>query len=89
MEGISKDSRQLKATDEVIEAFSGPPKKCDPSHIKLKERGWTMAQRVFRASDAWLTRNANAFMAKNLTLIPEQKKELERDLVQENFSQGL
>ena len=46
-----KDSRKWDATDEVIEAFSGPPKKHDPSHIKLKETGWTMAQRVFWASD--------------------------------------
>ena len=37
--GSIKDSRKRKATDEVIEAFSGPPKKRDPSHIKLKETG--------------------------------------------------
>ena len=29
-----------------------------------------MAQRVFHPPDIWLTKNANAFMTKNLTLIP-------------------
>ena len=42
-----------------------------------------MAQRLFQASDAWLTKDANAFMTKNLTLVPDQKKELDKDLVQE------
>ena len=44
-----------------------------------------MAQRGFHLTDVWLTKDANAFMTKNLTLIPEQKRELESDLVQENF----
>ena len=49
--GRVKDSRKQRATDEVIEAFSGPPQKRDPCHAKLKETGWTMTQRVFWASD--------------------------------------
>ena len=49
------------------------------------ETGWAMAQRVFHPPDIWLTKNANAFMFKNLTLILDQKKELESDLVQESF----
>ena len=36
-------------------------------------------------SIVWLTKDDNAFMARNLTLIPEQKRELESDLVQESF----
>ena len=44
-----------------------------------------MAQRVFHPPDIWLTKDANAFMSKNLTLIPEQRKELESDLIQESF----
>ena len=44
-----------------------------------------MAQRVFQPPDVWLTKDANAFMTKNLTLISEQKRELESDLVQESF----
>ena len=44
-----------------------------------------MAQKVFRASDVWLTKDANAFMAKNLTLVPDQKKELDEDLIQRVF----
>ena len=44
-----------------------------------------MAQRAFHPPDVWLTKDANTFMTKNLTLIPEQKRELESDLVQETF----
>ena len=66
-------------------AFLGPPKKHDPTHVKLREMGWAMAQRVFHPPDVWLTKDANAFMAKNLTLIPEQKRELGSNLVQETF----
>ena len=44
-----------------------------------------MAQRVFNPAYVWQTKDANAFMANNLTLIPEQKQELESDLVMENF----
>ena len=44
-----------------------------------------MAQRVFHPPDVWLTKDANTFMTKNLTLILEQKRELESDLVQESF----
>ena len=44
-----------------------------------------MGQRVFHPPDFWLTKDASAFMTKNLTLILEQKRELESDLVQESF----
>ena len=46
-----------------------------------------MAKRVFHPPDAerWPTREANTFMAQNITLIPEQKIELESDLNQEAF----
>ena len=44
-----------------------------------------MGQRVFHPPDFWLTKDANAFMTKNLTLILEQKRELESDLVQVSF----
>ena len=47
--------------------------------------GRAMAQRVFHPPDIWLTKDANAFMTKNLTLIPDQKKDLESDLIQESF----
>ena len=60
-------------------------KKHDPTHVKLRYTGWAMAQRVFHTPDVWLTKDTNAFMTKNLTLIPEQKGELESDLVQESF----
>ena len=46
-----------------------------------------MAKRVFHPPKAerWPTKEAKAFMAKNLTLIPEQKVELESNLYQEAF----
>ena len=58
--------------------------KHDPAHVKLREMGWAMAQRVFHPLEAerWPSKEANAFMNKHLTLIPEQRKELESDLVQ-------
>ena len=65
--------------------FAGPSKRRDPSHVKLREIGWSMAQKVFQSSDVWPTKDANAFMAKHLCLVPEQKKELEKDLVQESI----
>ena len=81
------DSRKHKANQEVYTAFIGHSRKHDPSHVKLQEAGRAMAKRVFHPLEAerWPTREANAFMAKNLTLIPEQKMELESDLVQETF----
>ena len=63
----------------------GHPKKCDPAHIKLRETAWAIAQRVFHPQEAWPTKDANAFMKKHLTLVLEQRKELESDLVQESF----
>ena len=85
METIKNPKKQDTSRD-VLDAFSGPPKKkCDPSHIWLRETGWGMAQRVFDPDHVWQTKEANAFMTKNLTLIPDQKRALEIDLVMENF----
>ena len=82
-----KDKRKHKACSDVFAAFAGPPKKCDPTNVKLRETGWAMAQRVFHPPDAerWPTKDGKAFMNKHLTLVPEQRKELESDLVQESF----
>ena len=44
-----------------------------------------MAQRIFHLKVVWLTKGANRFMLIYLTLVPEQMKELEIDLVVENF----
>ena len=68
---------------EVFTAFIGHPKKHDPAHVQLKVTGWAMAKRVFHRQDAdkWASKDANAFMAKHLTLIPQQRKELENDLI--------
>ena len=80
-----KDTRQCKACADVFAAFSGPPKKRDPTHVKLGETGWAMAQRVFNPQEVWPTKDANTFMVKYLTLVPEQRKEIGSNLVQENF----
>ena len=85
-EGIV-DSRKHKVYLEVYTAFIGHTRKHGPSHVKLQKAGWAMAKRVFHPLEAerWPTMETNAFMAKNLTLIPEQKMELESDLNQEAF----
>ena len=46
-----------------------------------------MAKIVFHPQDAdkWPSKDANTFMAKNLTLIPHQRKELESDQIEESF----
>ena len=46
-----------------------------------------MAKRVFHLPEAeiWPTKEANAFMNKHITLVPEQRKDLESDLTQESF----
>ena len=80
-----KDTRQCKACADVFAAFSGPPKKHDPSHVKLKKTGWAIAQRVFHPPEVWPTVDANMFMVKHLTLVLKQRKESESDLVQEIF----
>ena len=82
---LISDPRKRKAAEEVLDAFSGPPKKRNPDHVKLKGTGWAMAQRVFSPSVEWPTKELNAFIVKHLTLVPEQKKEFECDLVQESF----
>ena len=79
------DPRKRKAAEEVFDAFAGPPKKRNPDHVKLKGAGWAMAQRVFSPNTEWPTKELNSFVTKHLTLVPEQKKEFESDLVQESF----
>ena len=82
---LISDPRKHKAASKVLDAFSGPPKKRNPDHVKLKGTGWAMAQRVFSPSVEWPTKEVNAFIVKHLTLVPEQKKEFECDIVQESF----
>ena len=67
--------KKHKANTDVFNAFIGHPKRSDPSHVKLLEAGWAMAKRVFHPpeADRWPTSEANPFMKKYLTLVPEQK----------------
>ena len=46
-----------------------------------------MAKRLFHLPEAeiWPTKEANIFMNKHITLVPEQRKDLESDLTQESF----
>ena len=80
-----KNIRKHNASADVFAAFSGPPKKHDPSHVKLKKTGWAIAQRVFHPPEVWPTVDGNMFMVKHLTLVLKQRKESESDLVQEIF----
>ena len=41
------NTRKHKVCSDVFNAFTGHPKKHDPAHVKLRETGWAMAQRVF------------------------------------------
>ena len=66
-----KNLKKRKASSEVLAALTGPPAKRDPTNVKLKGTGWAMAQRLFDPQDVWLTKDANAFMAKNLTVVPK------------------
>ena len=44
-----------------------------------------MTKKVCHPIQPWLTKDANAFMVKNLTLVNDQEKELESDLFLEDF----
>ena len=44
-----------------------------------------MAQRVLNPEQVLPIKDAKAFMVKNLTLVPEHKRELESDLIQESI----
>ena len=80
-----RNSKKCVASRDVLDAFSGPPKKkCDPDHILLGR--WAGEwPRVFNPAHVWQTKEANDFMTKNLTLIAEQKRALESDLVMDSF----
>ena len=43
-----------------------------------------MAKKVFHPKEVWPLKEANAFLMKNLTLVKEQREELESDLKQDN-----
>ena len=44
-----------------------------------------MAKKVFHPKEVWPLKEANAFLMKNLTLVKEQREELESNLKQDNF----
>ena len=63
----------------------GPPPKEDPNLVRLKEAGFTLARRVFHTKEAWPLKKANAYLSKYLSLVKEQREELESDLKTDEF----
>ena len=67
--------------------FIWQPRGDNPNHVSLRDAGMAMAKRVLHPSEAerWPSAEANTFMKKYLTLIPEQRQKLESDLYMEPF----
>ena len=82
-----QNPRKRKVHSEVFSAFTGRPRGNNPNHVSLSEAGLAMAKRVFHKPEAerWPSAEANSFMKKYLTLIPNQKIDLESDIYQEPF----
>ena len=71
----------------MFEAFTGQPRGNNPNHVILGDAGLAMAKRVLHPPEAerWPSAEASAFMKKYLTLVPDQKMNLESDLYLEPF----
>ena len=67
----------------------GPPPKENPNLIRLKEAGLTLARRVFHLKEAWSLKEARVYLSKHLSLVKEQREELESDLKQDEFLKPL
>ena len=76
------NQRKRKAHQETFDAFIGQTRGDDPNHVILVDAGMAMAKRVLHPPEAkrWPSGEANAFIKKYLTLIPEQRMKLESDL---------
>ena len=72
---------------DVFDAFTGQPRGNDPNHVILRNAGLAMAKRVLHPPEAerWPSAEASAFMKKYLTLVPDQKINLESDIYLEPF----
>ena len=81
------NQRKRKVHQETFEAFIGRPRVDDPNHVILGAAGLAMAKRVLYPPEPerWPTAEANSFMKKYLTRIPEQRQQLESDLYMEPF----
>ena len=81
------NQRKCKVHWETFEAFKGGPRGDNPNHIILGAAGLAMAKRVLHPPEAkrWPSAEANAFMNKYPTLIPEHRQQLESDLYMEPF----
>ena len=71
----------------MFSEFTGQPRGNDPNHIILGEAGLAMVKTVLHPPEAerWPSVEASSFMKKYLTLIPDQKMNLESNLYLEPF----
>ena len=79
--------RKHKAHSEVFSAFTRRPRGNNPNHVILGDAGLAMTKKVLNPPE-WLSAEASAFMIKYLTLVPDQKMNLESDLYLEPFLMG-
>ena len=79
------DPKHHQVPSEVLDTFMGPPCKEDPNLVRLKEAGLRLARRVFYTKEAWPLKRASAYLSKYLSLVKEQREELESDLKKEEF----
>ena len=79
--------RKRKAHSEVFIAFTGWSRGNHPNHVILGDAGLAMAKRVLHPPEAerWPSAEASAFMKKYLTLVQDQRMNLESDLYLEPF----
>ena len=80
-----RDHKCRLVTLEVLDTFIGPPPQEDSNLIKQKEACLTLARRVFHPKEAWPLKEGNANHSKYLSLVKEQRKELESYLKQDKF----
>ena len=79
--------RKRKAHSEVFSAFTGWSRGNDPNHVILGDAGLAMTKRVLHLPEVerWPSGEASAFMKKYLTLVPDQRMNLESDHYLEPF----
>ena len=79
MESVTEPKRR-KVIEDVMGALLGKFGPDESKMVKLGPAAWKTAKQVFHASvPLWSTKDCNAFMAKYLQLVPQQKKEFEAD----------
>ena len=80
-----RNPTHYEATEDVLGAIVGPPPQRDPNLIQLKEAGMALARRVIHPKEPWPLKEANAYLVKHLSLILEQREELESDMKPDKY----